>query len=74
MKIMYGVLTFEEVLLQAAPRHELVHEKPVLVFVAIADQFDEVRVPQLPQEENFGLHVVRDSRVSMSVNVNMVLN
>jgi hypothetical protein len=51
------VLTFEEMLLQAAPGHELVDEQPVLVLVAVADQFHEVRVPQLPQEDDFGLHI-----------------
>jgi hypothetical protein len=54
----YAVLTFEEMLLQATSRHEVVHEKPVLILVAVADQFDEVRVPQLPQKEDFRLHVV----------------
>lgn len=50
------VLTFEEMLLQAAPGHELVDEQPVLVLVAVADQLHQVRVPQLPQEEHFSLH------------------
>jgi len=50
------VLTFEEMLLQAASRHELVDEQPVLVLVAVADQLHQVRVPQLPQEEHFRLH------------------
>jgi hypothetical protein len=42
-------------LLQAAPRHELVDKKPVLILVAVADQFDEVWMPQLPKENDFGL-------------------
>ena len=50
------VLTFEEMLLQADPGHELVDEQPVLVLVAVADQLHQVRVPQLPQEEHFRLH------------------
>jgi hypothetical protein len=28
----------------------------VLVLVAVTDQFDQVRMPQLPQENDFGLH------------------
>lgn len=51
------MLTFEEMLLQAAPGHELVDEQPVLVLVAVADQLHQVRVPQLPQEEDFRLHM-----------------
>jgi prepilin-type processing-associated H-X9-DG protein len=43
-------------LLQAAPRHELVNEKSVFILVAVADQFDEVRMPQLPQKDDFSLH------------------
>jgi hypothetical protein len=42
-------------LLQAAPRHELVDKKPVLFLVAIADQFDEVWMPHLPKENDFSL-------------------
>jgi hypothetical protein len=51
------VLTFEEMLLQAAPGHELVDEQPVLVLVAVADQLHEVRVPQLSQEEDLRLRI-----------------
>jgi len=60
------VLTFEEMFLQAAPGHELVDEQPVLVLVAVADQLHEVRVPQLPQEDDFGLHGFRTTH-SMGV-------
>jgi hypothetical protein len=42
-------------LLQAAPGHELVHKKPVLILVAVADEFDKVGMPQLPKENDFGL-------------------
>ena len=42
-------------LLQAAPRHEFVDKKPVLILVAVADQFDEVWMPHLPKENDFGL-------------------
>ena len=49
------VLTFEEMLLQAAPGHELVHKKPVLILVAVADEFDKVWMPQLPEENDFSL-------------------
>lgn len=37
--------TFEEMLLQAAPGHELVHKKPVLILVAVADELDKVWMP-----------------------------
>lgn len=50
------MLTFEEMFLQAASGHELVDEKPVLILVAVTDQFNEVRISQLPQEDDFGLH------------------
>jgi hypothetical protein len=43
-------------LLQAAPGHELVHEKPVLVLVAVADELDKVRMPQLPKENDLSLY------------------
>ena len=64
----WEVLTFEEMFLQAAPGHELVDEQPVLVLVAVADQLHEVRVPQLPQEDDFGLHGFRTTR-SMGMSV-----
>lgn len=69
------MLTFEEMLLQAAPRHELVDEQPVLVLVAVADQFHQVRVPQLPQKDDLRLHVWfltyidNGSYVSLTVNI-----
>ena len=62
------MLTFEEMFLQAAPGHELVDEQPVLVLVAVADELHEVRVPQLPQEDDFGLHGFRTTR-SMGMSV-----
>jgi hypothetical protein len=49
--------------LQAAPGHELVDKQPVLVLVAVADQLHEVRVPQLPQADDFGLHMVSEQHV-----------
>lgn len=55
-EVFLNLLTFEEKLLQAAPGHELVHQEPVLVLVAVTDQFDQVRMPQLPQEYDFGLN------------------
>ena len=48
-------LTFEEVRLQAPGVHELVDQHPVLVLVAVADQFHQVLVPQLPKKENLCL-------------------
>ena len=48
-------LTLEEVLLQALAAHELVDQHPVLVLVAVADQFHQVLVPQLPKKENLCL-------------------
>jgi hypothetical protein len=57
------VLTFEQMFLQAAPGHELVDKQPVLVLVAVADQLHEVRVPQLPQADDFGLHMVSEQHV-----------
>jgi hypothetical protein len=44
-------LTFEQVVLQAPVAHELVHKHPVLGLVTVADQFHQVLVPQLPEEE-----------------------
>lgn len=56
MKVNFRIRhTFEEMLLQASPRHELIDKKPVLILVAVADQFDEVWMPQLPEENDFGL-------------------
>ena len=55
-KVNYRICrTFEEMLLQAAPRHEFVDKKPVLILVAVADQFDEVWMPHLPKENDFSL-------------------
>jgi hypothetical protein len=48
-------LTFEEVVLQAPGAHELVHQHPVLVLIAVPDQFHQVLMPQLPEKENLGL-------------------
>lgn len=56
LNLNYRILrTFEEMLLQAAPGHELVHKKPVLILVAVADEFDKVWMPQLPKENDFSL-------------------
>lgn len=62
------MLTFEEMFLQAAPGHELVDDQPVLVLVAVADQFHEVRMPQLPQEDDLGLHGFGTEMMAKSVN------
>jgi hypothetical protein len=48
-------LTFEEVVLQAPGAHELVDQHPVLVLIAVPDQFHQVLMPQLPEKENLGL-------------------
>jgi hypothetical protein len=48
-------LTFEEAVLQAPGAHELVHQHPVLVLVAVPDQFHQVFMPQLPKKEDLGL-------------------
>lgn len=49
-------LTFEEMLLQALAAHVLVHQHPMLGFIAVTNQFHQVLVPQLPKEEHLGLH------------------
>lgn len=51
-----GVLTFEEVVLEAAMLHVLVDEQPVLVLAAVAHQLHQVGVPQLPHEDHLRLH------------------
>ena len=40
--------------LEAAARHELVDEQALLVLAAVAQQPDEVRVPELAQEDDLG--------------------
>lgn len=50
-----SVLTFEEVVLQAALLHVLVDEQPVLVLAAVAHQLHQVEVPQLSQEDHLRL-------------------
>ena len=47
--------TPEKMILQASSWHELVHQQPVLVFAAVADQFHQIMVPQPPQEEDLRL-------------------
>lgn len=42
-------------LLQAPVAHVLVHQHPVFVLVAVADQLDEILVPQLTKEEHLSL-------------------
>jgi hypothetical protein len=42
-------------LLQAAFLHDLVDKKPVLMLVAIPDQFYQVWMSQLPKENDFSL-------------------
>jgi hypothetical protein len=49
------VLTFEEVVLQAAVLHVLVDEQAVLVLAAVAHQLHQVGMPQLPQEDHLRL-------------------
>jgi hypothetical protein len=56
-------LTFEEVVLQAAGAHELVDQHPVLVLVAVPDQFHQVLMPQLPEKEDLGLQ--EQSQISL---------
>jgi hypothetical protein len=51
-------LTFEEVFLQAASAHELVDQHPVLLLVAVPDQFHQIIVPQLTKKENLCLQKV----------------
>jgi hypothetical protein len=55
MECSSSVLTFEEVVLQAAVLHVLVDEQPVLVLAAVAHQLHQVGVPQLPQEDHLRL-------------------
>lgn len=50
-----SVLTFEEVVLQAAVLHVLVDEQAVLVLAAVAHQLHQVGMPQLPQEDHLRL-------------------
>lgn len=44
-----GLLTPEKVVLQAASRHELVHQKPLFVLEAVADELDKIWVGELPK-------------------------
>jgi hypothetical protein len=46
----------EQVLLQAAPGHVLVHQQPVGALAAVADELYQVRVPVLPQVTHLCLH------------------
>ena len=40
---------------QASSRHKLVDEHPVFIFTAVSNEFNEVGVPQLPEEDDLRL-------------------
>lgn len=48
--------TSEQMILQASSRHEFVHQEPVFVFQAIANQLHKMRMIKLPQVINFCLY------------------
>lgn len=48
-------LTSEELILQTSSRHVFVYQEPVLLFAAVTDQLDKMRVPQLAQKNYFCL-------------------
>lgn len=48
-------LTPEKMILQAAARHELIHEKPLFILETVSYKLYEVRVRQLTQVINFSL-------------------
>lgn len=49
------MLTFEEVVLEAAMLHVLVDEEAVLVLAAVADQLHQVGMPKLAKEDHLCL-------------------
>jgi hypothetical protein len=63
------LLTFEEVLLEAVVAHVLVHQHAVVVLVAVADELDEVLVPQLAEEEHLGDPLAVPLRAAVEVEV-----
>ena len=56
--------------LQASAAHELVHQHPVLVLVAVPDQFHQVLMPQLAKKENLSLQEQPHVSYSHSIFVN----
>lgn len=48
-------LTLENMAFQASSRHKLVDEHPVFIFTAVSNEFNEVGVPQLPEEDDLRL-------------------
>jgi hypothetical protein len=55
----------EQVVLQAALGHELVHQQPVVVLAAVADELHQVRVAVLSEVAHLRLH----ARTSTSMDV-----
>ena len=49
----------EQVVLQAALGHELVHQQPVVVLAAVADELHQVRVAVLPEVAHLRLQACR---------------
>lgn len=47
---MVASLTLEEMVLEAASRHEFVYEEAFFVLAAVTDQFHQVWVPKLTQK------------------------
>nr|GMD21067.1 Os03g0170450 [Ipomoea batatas] len=45
----------EEMILQAAFRHELIHQKSIFPFSAVTNKFNQVRMMKLPEIINFSL-------------------
>ncbi|GER51164.1 5'-3' exonuclease family protein [Striga asiatica] len=48
-------LTSKEMILQASPRHKLVHQKPIIVLQTVANEFHQIRMGELPQIVHFCL-------------------
>lgn len=55
-------LTPEQMILQTAPRHELIHKKPLFILQAVSEELYEVRVRQKTQVINLRL---QDSRTPL---------
>ena len=51
-------------ILQAAPRHEFIHQKPLVILKAVTDQFHQIRMIKLPQVVDFCLQLKRIHKIN----------
>ena len=54
-------LTPEQMIFQAASRHEFIYQKALLIFQAKANQFHKIRMIELPQIIHFSLSNTKEN-------------